>query len=80
MIILKTQQLVNIKIDYFLPDYDHILNEYFWQTNDIWPEIPRVHKFLNFWKENIEAVINSVLVQNPIIHNWRSIDDFKEIQ
>ena len=43
-----------------MPDYTHILQEFIWQTADIRPEYPRVHRFLNYWHDNIEAVISEV--------------------
>lgn len=43
-----------------MPDYTHILQEFIWQTSDVRPEYPRVHRFLNYWHDNIEAVISEV--------------------
>jgi uncharacterized protein Usg len=43
-----------------MPDHTHILQEFIWQTADIRPEYPRVHRFLNYWHDNIEAVISEV--------------------
>ena len=34
------------------------------QTDDLVPEMPRVHKFLNFWYENIDAVISEIKVMD----------------
>ncbi len=45
-----------------MPDYRHILQTFFWQTEDITPDIPRIHKFLNYWENNIEAKIKKVLI------------------
>ena len=52
--------IVTINVLYWMPDYTHILQEFIWQTADIRPEYPRVHKFLNYWHDNIEAVISEV--------------------
>ena len=71
-ILLKSKVLV--KVIYFMPDYNALLNEFAWQTDDVWPEIPRVHKFLNFWKENIEAKINNVYVAHTYSTTWRRLD------
>ena len=59
MIIVKNT-IVTINVLYWMPDYTHILQEFIWQTSDIRPEYPRVHKFLNYWHDNIEAVISEV--------------------
>ncbi|NJO62837.1 MAG: hypothetical protein HC836_32820 [Richelia sp. RM2_1_2] len=55
-------RLTSLQIYYYLPDYTSILNEFFWQTYDIHPTFPRVHQFLGYWKENIQATINNIVV------------------
>ena len=55
-----------------MPDYQNLLNEFYWQCEDIVPDIPKVHKFLNYWKDNIEAIIKEVKVsvgENPEYYN-----------
>ena len=52
--------IVTLNVLYWMPDYTHILQEFIWQTADISPEYPRVHRFLNYWHDNIEAVISEV--------------------
>ena len=52
--------IVTINVLYWMPDYTHILQEFIWQTSDVRPEYPRVHRFLNYWHDNIEAVISEV--------------------
>lgn len=58
--ILKS--VVTLQVYYYIPDYENIVQEFLWQTQDIVPEIPRVHKFLNFWKDNIDATIKDINV------------------
>jgi uncharacterized protein Usg len=74
MKIFRPKELVIVDIFYFLPDYSHILNEFIWQVDDYYPEIPRVHKFLGYWNANIEAVINEVYIQHSSESSWRRID------
>jgi uncharacterized protein Usg len=31
-----------------------------WQTLDLAPQYPRIHRFLDFWRREIDAVIHSV--------------------
>ena len=59
MIIVKNT-IVTLNVLYWMPDYTHILQEFIWQTADVRPGYPRVHKFLNYWDDNIEAVISEV--------------------
>ena len=58
--ILIRNTIVTLNVLYWMPDYTHILQEFIWQTADIRPEYPRVHKFLNYWHDNIDAVISEV--------------------
>lgn len=72
------KNLVTIDIFYYIPDYDNIVQEFVWQTEDVVPEFPRVHRFLNFWKKDIDAVIQEVIlcyseqtiVRNVRLHNY----------
>jgi len=59
MIIIKNT-IVTVNVLYWMPDHTHILQEFIWQTADVRPEYPRVHRFLNYWHDNIEAVISEV--------------------
>ena len=52
--------IVTLNVLYWMPDYNNVLQEFIWQTSDIKPEYPRVHRFLNYWHNNIEAVISEV--------------------
>ncbi len=58
--ILVRNTIVTLNVLYWMPDYTHILQEFIWQTADVRPEYPRVHRFLNYWHDNIEAVISEV--------------------
>ena len=60
MIILKRKELILVGVTYYLPDYQNLLNEFYCQFEDITPDIPRVHQFLNYWKNNVEAIIKTV--------------------
>ncbi|MES1200071.1 MAG: Usg family protein [Pseudomonadota bacterium] len=45
---------------YYMPDHPSLLQSFVWQTLDLAPNYPRIHKFLEFWRREIEAVIHSV--------------------
>jgi uncharacterized protein Usg len=72
MIILRYPELVTTRVIYFIPR-THILQTFCWQCDDIAPEFPRVHRFLNYWHEEIDAVISEVLVMAGK-RDWRAID------
>lgn len=60
ILLFKRKELVLVGITYYIPDYTNLLNEFYWQTEDFVPDVPRVHKFLEYWHKNIDAVIKQV--------------------
>jgi len=62
-----------------MPDYQNILQEFIWQTDDYIPQLPRVHTFLNFWHEEIDAVVSEVFVSVHNKREWRMTDYIREI-
>ena len=68
------KHLITVDILYYMPDYSELVQELLWQTSDIIPELPRVHKFLNHWHQNIESVIKEI----SISHNAEIIKEFKQ--
>ena len=80
MILLHKKSIVTIDVFYYLPEYTNILQEFVWQTEDIVPEYPRVHQFLNYWKENINAVISEVIVVDSDKYEYRPVKEIYTIQ
>lgn len=72
MVIVREKVIVTVDILYWMPDYQDILQQFIWQTHDYNPEHPRVHKFLNFWKENIDAVIAEVKIADSPIREHKT--------
>ena len=60
LIVIKRKTLVTINVFYWMPDYENILQQFIWQTMDVKPKYPRVHKFLDYWHNNIDAVVNEI--------------------
>ena len=58
--LIRPRIIATVEVLYWMPDYQNILQEFIWQTADTRPEFPRVHKFLNYWHDNIDAVISEV--------------------
>jgi uncharacterized protein Usg len=74
-IIFDGSVLVSINVIYHLPDYENLINHFYWQTLDIRPTYPRVKRFLKFWRKEIDARIKEVIVSDePHIPNiqWRN--------
>ena len=69
--ILVKNTIVTLNVLYWMPDYTHILQEFIWQTIDVRPEYPRVHRFLNYWHDNIEAVISEVNIADNYVTSYK---------
>ncbi len=59
---LAGERLTTAEVLYYLPDHPAVLQRFLWQTLDLSPDYPRVHRFLDFWRREIEAVIHSVTI------------------
>jgi len=70
MILIKNT-IVTLNVLYWMPDYEHILQQFIWQTLDVKPEYPRVHRFLNYWHDNIEAVISEVNIADNYVTSYK---------
>jgi uncharacterized protein Usg len=72
MIILDRKVIVTLDVFYYIPSHTHLINEFVWQTEDVYPKFYRAHKFLNYWKSNIDAVIKEVIVVYNHRGEWRN--------
>jgi uncharacterized protein Usg len=79
--LIRSRQLVTIDIFYYRPDYQNLIQEFIWQTEDLVPELSRTHTFLNYWHKNIDAVVQEVLlsVNDKRIGSYRSVDAFLKL-
>ena len=59
---LRGERLTTAEVLYYLPDHPALLQRFLWQTLDLSPEYPRIRRFLDFWRREIQAVIHSVEV------------------
>jgi uncharacterized protein Usg len=57
---LGGERLTTAEVLYYLPDHPALLQRFLWQTLDFSPDYPRVRRFLDFWRREIDAVIHSV--------------------
>lgn len=73
---VRDYSLVTVNVLYYLPDQQSLLNEFLWQTLDIHPKYPRIHKFLDFWRREIDAIIKEVMICDaagfPDPKKWRN--------
>ena len=57
---LQGWRLATAEVLYYMPDHPALLQSFVWQTLDLAPAYPRLHRFLDFWRAEIDAVIHSV--------------------
>jgi uncharacterized protein Usg len=57
---LQGRRLTTAEIVYYMPDHPALLQEFLWQTLDEAPDFPRMRRFLDYWRREIDAVIHSV--------------------
>ena len=69
--------LSTVQVHYFMPDYPSLLQLFVIQQYDLAPAFPRLDRFLDYWRREIEAVLHSVQVaHNHLIApaEWRAVD------
>ena len=71
--LINKKVFVMVNIFYWMPDYEDIIQEFIWQTKDTQPTYPRVNKFLFYWKNNIDAVINEVVLSTSLSTDYQYI-------
>lgn len=57
---LRDYRLTTAEIVYHMPDHPSLLQTFVWQTYDVAPRYPRVHRFLAYWEASIEGRLHSV--------------------
>ena len=62
MYIIRNKTLLTLNVYYWMPDYDNILQQFVWQTMDVKPKYPRINKFLDYWHNNIEAIVSEIQI------------------
>jgi uncharacterized protein Usg len=75
MIYIEKKELVSVEVIYFLPDFSNLVDSFYWQTLDIRPKYPRINKFLDFWRKEINAVIKEITIcdmPTPDVKRWRN--------
>jgi uncharacterized protein Usg len=61
---LSGKLLTTAEVLYYMPDHPALLQIFLWQTLDEAPDYPRVQRFLDFWRREIDAVIHSVAISS----------------
>ena len=77
LIQLQGYGLTTAEICYFRPDFPSLLQMFAWQEYDAAPDFPVLFDFLDHWRREIEAEIQSVrITHDGLIRpaGWRSAD------
>jgi uncharacterized protein Usg len=59
---LQGWRLTTAEVLYYMPDHPKLIQSFVWQTLDLAPDYPRIVKFLDFWKREIDAVIHTIRI------------------
>jgi len=59
---LQGKRLTTAEVLYYIPDHPALLQSFLWQTLDEAPDFPRIQRFLEYWRQEIDAVIHSVAI------------------
>jgi len=59
---LEGYRLATAEILYHMPDHPGVLQSFIWQHYDLAPDYPRLTRFLDYWRREIDAVLHSVTV------------------
>jgi len=62
-----------------MPDYQHILNLFSFQDDDVPPEYPRMQRFVKYWEENLEAKIKEIQIGSVNQSDIRRVDKYFHI-
>lgn len=59
---LAGYRLTTAEILYHMPDHPAVLQSFVWQDLDMAPRFPVLHRFLEFWRRNLDGRLHSVRV------------------
>lgn len=54
--------LTTAEILYFMPDHPSLLQSFVWQEFDLPPDFPALHRFLDFWRRELDGPLHRVRV------------------
>jgi uncharacterized protein Usg len=64
---LQGYGLTTAHILYGFPDHPRLLQNFIWQEYDLAPKFPQLHKFLDFWRRELEGPLHSVRVAHSAL-------------
>ena len=76
---LDKWELTTIQVYYYIPDYEHIVNLFMFQDDDVPPKYPRMQRFVQYWEENIIAKIESIKISSANQTDVTRVDKYFHI-
>lgn len=76
-LILSGHGLTTAEITYRMPDHLNVLQVFVWQHYDLFPKMPNLSKFLDFWQAKLDGPLHSVrYTHQKLIRpgEWRQVD------
>ncbi|WP_118137218.1 usg protein [Oceanicella sp. SM1341] len=76
-LMLSGHGLTTAQIYYRMPDCQSLLQTFVWQEYDLAPKFPRLRKFLDFWRDELEGPLHSVVYSHCRLirpGEWRKVD------
>ena len=74
VVYIRKWTVASVQVVYYIPDYLNIVNEFIWQTEDQFPEYPRITRFLDYWDKNIDGPIKEVYIYDHEEAKVRHVD------
>lgn len=74
MLVVPRLVLVTTRVMFYRPDYPSLLSELTWQTEDRAPDLPKIRRYIEHWRREIEAVIASIEIATSESRDWRSVE------
>lgn len=74
---LEGYGLTTVEVHFWMPDHRSLLQQFIFQQYDLAPRFPRLGKFLDFWRSDIDAVLHSVRVAHKHLigpAEWQAVD------
>ena len=72
-------RLVTCQVFYYMPMHRSLIQEFVFQDYDNIPEFPRMNRFIDFWRREIDAVIQEVILSEADAFNSKKFKRIDEI-
>ena len=72
--LIPKRVLITLDIFYYIPKHPTLISEFVLQDEDVYPTFQRAHRFLNHWKDNIDAVIKEIDFAYSVNGSWKRVE------